>query len=68
MIELSEKRQIEIGKRMAEILGIKKKRDGLYHTEWGRKYEIGLLHTIMSLAQKVNDERKDGIERILIDT
>jgi hypothetical protein len=65
MIEKGE-RWIKYGKEIADILGLRKKRDGYYLTGWGRKSDEGLSRMIVAIAEKIQAEEIDGLERTLL--
>jgi len=43
------------GDHIAEMLNIKKGRDGYYKTQWGKKTSIGFMETLVSM---INEELK----------
>ena len=43
---LSEKEETRRGAMLAEVLGLKRQRDGRYKTTWGTKTDIGLFRSV----------------------
>jgi hypothetical protein len=48
----------DMGDRIAEILNIKKNKDGRFNTEFGTKTNIGLARTIKRLATAIDTKEK----------
>ena len=44
----------EIGKKIAEIMMLRKNRQGRYKTIWGDKTAIGIFNMITSFTEKIN--------------
>jgi len=38
------------GEEICKLLGLKKKRDGYYHTTWGRKTSQGVYKSVLRIA------------------
>lgn len=39
------------GQELADVLGLKPKKDGYYHTGWGRKTAAGLYRTVQAILE-----------------
>ena len=62
---MTNERYEQIGKRIAEIFGIRKKRDGYYLTHWGKKGDKGLTLMVERIGLLIQAEKKDGCERMI---
>ena len=56
MKTLTIEKQNQLGKEIAEILCLRKKKDGRYNTTWGDKTPIGLFNTVARIVETINEK------------